>query len=250
MKRAMVIGASQSLGAHLATRLVEQGWMVTGTGRRPFKDVEITQNIEYVQADLSDVDSLNLLSGRLKEVMPDLIVYNAAAYSDWSESIPTLGELEMVFRVNAFMPYRLLLEYLSTASQDRFCSCVMINSDSIYHAHPRSGVYAASKAALRVFTSVLAEVCHSRNASISTLLLGPLADPKKVGELHSIAQRRGLSDEEVIHMYLRKSNPSFVIDSLIDFESCIQSILYIASLGRIANGMLCKLDGGSSGSLV
>ena len=250
MKRAMVIGASQSLGTYLATKLVEQGWMVTGTGRRPFEDVEITQSIEYVQADLSDVNSLKILSERLKEIMPDLIVYNAVAYSDWTESIPTLGELETVFRVNAFMPYRLLLEHLLTASQDRFCSCVMINSDAIYHAHPRSGVYAASKAALRVLTSVLAEVCQSKNASISTLLLGPLADPKKVGELRSIAQRRGLNDEEVIHTYLRKSNPSFVIDSLIDFESCVQSILYIANLGRIANGMLCKLDGGSSGSLV
>lgn len=146
-----------------------QGWTVTGTGRRSFKDIRITRDIEYIRADLSDLDSLELLSGRFRELTPDLIVYNAVTYGDCSERVPTLSELETLFRVNALIPYFLLLEYLSVAPQDRLCSCVVIKSDSIYHAHRQSGVYAASKAALWVLTVVLADACRSRNASISTL---------------------------------------------------------------------------------
>jgi hypothetical protein len=51
-------------------------------------------------------------------------------------------------------------------------------------------------------------------------------------------------------MFLRKSNPDLVIDEFIDFESCYRSVVYLTELGAIANGMLCRLDGGSAGSLV
>jgi NAD(P)-dependent dehydrogenase (short-subunit alcohol dehydrogenase family) len=249
MKSAIVIGASQGLGRHLATRLSEIGWKVTGTGRRPLEDGD-TPSFEYVQADLSDVTTLDLLSRLFGEKRPDLIVHNAVTYGDPRKSSPTLSELETIFRVNTLLPYRLLLEYLSTVPQHGFTSCIVVNSDSIYHANQHSGVYAASKAALRVLTTALADFCQSRNASVSTLLLGPLADQKKAEEFRRIAERKGVSENEVMRLFLRRSNPSFVIDSLIDFEPCFQSIQYIANLGRVANGMLCKLDGGSSGSLV
>lgn len=250
MKNAVVIGASQGLGRYLATRLAEVGWGVTGIGRRPSEDVGRDLNFEYVQADLSDTATLDLLSGLLGEKRPDLIVHNAVTYGELRKPDPTLNDLEALFRVNTLLPYSLLLGYLSTIPQNEFTSCIVVNSDSIYHANRHSGVYAASKAALRVLTTALADVCQSRNASVSTLLLGPLADEKKIDEFRRIAERKGVSEEEIMRLFLKKSNPSFVIDSLIDLEPCFQSILYIANLGRVANGMLCKLDGGSSGSLV
>jgi NAD(P)-dependent dehydrogenase (short-subunit alcohol dehydrogenase family) len=250
VKSAIVIGASQGLGKYLATRLAEQGWEVTGIGRRSLEDVGNALSFEYIQADLSDVATLDLLSRLFGEKKPDLIVHNAVTYGELRRPGPTLNELETIFRVNTLLPYRLLLEYLSTVPQDMFTSCIVVNSDSIYHANQHSGVYAASKAALRILTTALADFCQSRNASVSTLLLGPLEDQKKVDEFRRIAERKGVSKDEIMRLFLRKSNPSLVIDSLIEFEPCFQSIQYIASLGRVANGMLCKLDGGSSGSLV
>jgi NAD(P)-dependent dehydrogenase (short-subunit alcohol dehydrogenase family) len=250
VKNAVVIGASQGLGKYLATRLAEQDWEVTGTGRRSLEDIESAPRFDYVQADLSDAATLQVMSRLFEQKKPDLIVHNAVTYGDLRNSKETLNELEAIFRVNTLLPYSLLFEYLSTIPQGQFVSCIVVNSDSIYHANQHSGVYAASKAALRVLTTALADSCRSRNASVSTLLLGPLEDHKKVEEFQRIAERKGLSEEEVIRLFLRRSNPSFVIDSLIDFESCFQSIQYISSLGRVSNGMLCKLDGGSSGSLV
>lgn len=61
MKNAIVIGASQGLGMYVATRLAEQGWEVTGTGRRSLEDVGSALSFEYVQADLSDMVTLDLL---------------------------------------------------------------------------------------------------------------------------------------------------------------------------------------------
>jgi len=250
MKRALVIGASRGLGAHLATRLAEEGWKVTGVGRRPLSEIEMERSFEYLQADLSDPATSVMLAKRLNGDDHELIIYNAVTYGNLTNEIPQLGDMETVFRVNTLVPYRLLLEHLTTRSTDQFSACVVVNSDAIYHAKQHAGVYAASKAALRVLTNSLADACKTQNASVSTLLLGPLADAKKVEELRQIAHRRGIGQDEITRAYLSKSNPSFVIDALIEFEPCFRAVQHIATLGRVANGLVYKLDGGSSGSLL
>ena len=247
-KRALITGASHGLGAHLADRLDAEGWHVIGLGRRPASDCCGAAAIEYIQADLSVPEVIDALPARIGE-SPDLIVHNAVSYPDF-DATPALAEMETVFRVNTFAPYQLTLGLLEAKPEDKFCSCIVLNSESIYHADHRSGLYAASKAALRVLTAALASACRSRNASVSTLLLGPLADPKKVEGLRRVAEKKGVTEEDITKVFLRKSNPDLVIDTLIDLESCFRSVIYVVSLGRIANGMVCKLDGGSSGSLI
>lgn len=246
-EHALVTGASQGLGAYLAGRLSEEGWKVTGLGRRPESELAGTHSMTYLQADLSQPETLEMLPGRIGKT-PDLIVHAAVAYPDHGGEL-SLRELERVFRVNALAPYRLTLDLLAAQSQERFCSCIVVNSEVIYHADAQSGAYAASKAALRVLTAALADGCRSRNASVATLQLGPLTDLKKVQQLRAIAAKRGASEEEVTRLFLRRSNPNLVIDQFIDLESCFQSVGYIAGLGAMANGMVCRLDGGSSGSL-
>jgi short-subunit dehydrogenase len=247
-KHALIIGASYSLGAHFGTRMAAEGWAVTGLGRRPATEASLPDGADYIQADLSLPETMEWLPGKIGDV-PDLIVYNAVRYPDHDVTRPSLGEMESIFRVNALVPYRLLLDLL-TRPNEKFCACVVVNSDAIYHAREQSCLYSASKAALRVLTSALADTCRGRNASVSTLLLGPLADPVKVAGLRSVAGKRGISQEDVTRAFLRRMNSNIVIDSLIDFESCFRGLMYMAELGPIANGMMCRLDGGSSGGLV
>lgn len=247
-KRALIIGASANLGAHFATRLAAQGWAVTGVGRRPAGTVQLPGDVAYIQADLSVPQTLESLPEKLGDV-PDLVVYNAVLYPGQSDGPPSLESLENVFRVNALAPYRLLLDLLARP-RDTFCSCVVVNSDAMYHAREQSGVYSASKAALRVLTGSLSAACRDQNASVSTLLLGPLADPLKVNGLRRAAEQRGTTEAEATRTFLRRSNANLVIDTLIDYESCFDSLMYLAGLGPVANGMMCRLDGGSSGGLV
>ena len=200
----------------------------------------------YRTVDLSLPDSSDLLAEVLSEWQPRAIVYCAVEYGGRTD--PSLADAERLFRVNALVPYLGLKRFLNDATHA--CSVVFVNSDSIYSANDHSGLYAASKASLRVFATALAAACRSTSASVSTLLLGPLADEKKLGELASLAERANIDVDEMTHRFLRRSNPSLVIDELIDFGSCFESVRYMVDLGAAANGMLCKLDGGSSGSLV
>jgi short-subunit dehydrogenase len=186
---------------------------------------------------------------RLGEV-PDLVVHNAATYPDRSAGRPGIEVLEAMMRVNAFAPYQLTLDLFEAKPAERFCAVVIINSEAVYHADADSGTYAASKAALRVLTGALAAACRGKNAAVSTLMLGPLADAKKVTDIRDIAEKRGSTPAEITRLFLRRSNPDLVIDDFISFDACYRSLCHLVELGAVANGMLCRLDGGSAGTLV
>jgi short-subunit dehydrogenase len=247
MKRALIVGASVGLGRHVATGMAKSGWEVCGVGRRDTRAEN--PGYDYIRADLANWSDIEKLKQRMASDVPDLVVYNAALYAKASPGQETPDELEALFRVNAIAPYVMLYDYLNSAKKD-LRTCVVVNSDAIYHASLQSGVYAATKAALRVFTTALAQAAKSKNAAAATLLLGPLADERKLNEFRKIAEKQNLETKDVARIFLQRSNPSFVVDALLEFELVLQSIHYIVSLGRAANGMMCKLDGGSSGSLV
>ncbi|MEU1513187.1 SDR family oxidoreductase [Streptomyces sp. NPDC005811] len=242
-RRALVIGGSRGVGARLATRLSEHGWAVTATGRRQRSDTGFPDGVKYKRLDLAADTAVKESAELLRSLRPRLVVHNAAIYPT---AEPDLAECETVFRVNALVPHQVLADYLPGAD----CTCVLVNSDSIYHANRTSGVYAASKAALRVLASALADRCRGSRACVATLLLGPLADDRKAEQFEQIAQMRQLPPEEVAKAFLRRSNPSYVVDSLVDLDACVRSVEYLVDLGTQANGMLCRLDGGSAGSLL
>lgn len=250
MKKGIVIGASHGWGAYLATRLVEEGWEITAVGRRPEPDLPGPDGPRYLQADMATPAGVETVADELRQQAPSLIVYNAVSYGPRTATLPPLADVEATFKVNAIVPYHLLLDYFTQRPSEDFCTCIMINSDSIYHANKYSGVYAASKSALRVLTSALSSACQSRNAAIATLLFGPLADTANFDKLREVAAATGADMDLVTRRYLSKSNQWYVIDEFLAYESCVKSVLYIASVGRDGNGMVCKLDGGSSGSLV
>jgi NAD(P)-dependent dehydrogenase (short-subunit alcohol dehydrogenase family) len=246
-ERALVTGASHGLGLALATRLAAEGHTVTGVGSRPASEIGEVP-FGYVQADLARPDTHAGIVTELGGAV-DLVVHSAVRYSPAGRA-PTFTEHEEILRVNALAPYHLTLGLLAAQPEDRPCTVVMVNSESMFHADRDAAPYAASKAALRLLTAGLAEACRSRPIAVATLLLGPLDDDQKQADLRRVAEKLNLPLADVTRRFLRKSNPDLVIDHLIAYEACLRSIRYIADLGRTANGMVLRLDGGSAGSLI
>jgi hypothetical protein len=63
-----------------------------------------------------------------------------------------------------------------------------------------------------------------------------LANPST--EYQRPGQRSATRRSQKIH--IRKSHPSLVITSFIDYESCCRSVEDITKLGPRANGMVCR----------
>lgn len=248
-RSAVIVGATRNLGLYVAVSLDAQGWSVVGVGRTATDENSEVGNVKFEQMDLSSPESVGALGDLLRNVSPDLIVYNAVSYGHSEPGAESLEDLERMFRVNTLIPYLCISDYFESHLDASKTSCVVINSDSIFHANRNVGSYAASKAALKVMTSALADICRERGGATATLLLGPLADEKKLKECARIAKKSDTTVEQVVKALLRRGNPFFMREEFFQFDECCRSIQYIYDLRRTANGMVCKLDGGSSGSL-
>ena len=247
-RSAVIVGATRNLGLHVAIELDSRDWSVVGVGRSDMIDTPAGR-IRFERMDLGRPEAVNELGALLRDVSPDLIVHNAVTYGSRSPGPQTLEGLETMFRVNTLIPYLCISEYFDSQADASKTSCVVINSDSIFHANRHVGSYAASKAALKVMTSAIADICREKGGAVATLLLGPLADEQKLEECSRVAKKSGLTVEEVVKRFLRRSNPFILRDRFFQADECLRSIEYIYALGAAANGMVCKLDGGSSGSL-
>lgn len=242
-RNAVVIGATRNLGLYVAQQLAARGWSVVGVGR---SSPEVAHGVRFAAVDLSLDSAVSDLAAILSETTPELIVSNAVSYGPTTPAELDLATFEDMFRINALVPYLALSRYLEVMPGT---TCVVVNSDSVFHANRVVGPYAASKAALKILTTALADTCRTNGGAVSTLLLGPLADDRKMRDCARIAEENGLTVEKVIKMLMKKSNPFYLKESLLQFAECFRSIEYIHGLGAAANGMVCKLDGGSSGSL-
>jgi NAD(P)-dependent dehydrogenase (short-subunit alcohol dehydrogenase family) len=245
-KTAVVIGATRNLGLYVAQRLADQDWSVVGIGRAV--PMEAT-GIQFVPLDLTRDDSVGTLITILKDTAPDLIVSNAVTYGSYGQGVSDIRGIEEMFRVNALVPFLALSAHLETTPASAETSCVIVNSDAIFHANRRVGPYAASKAASKVLSTALADICRGKRGAVATLLLGPLADERKLQDCARVAEKNGLPVEAVVKTLLKKGNPFYLKETFLQFDECFRSIEYIQGLGAAANGMVCKLDGGASGSL-
>lgn len=250
LRSAVITGCTGSLGNHLTLRLLEDGWQVIGVARGKPPDFEAFENFRGVAIDLSDPKANDALFELLKEERPTLFVHAAVTYGNPRSPERRLSEVEEIFRVNAHSAFLAFAEYCEDGPIETFCTYVPLNSDAVFHTNSANAVYAASKAALRVLAAGLAESCKTSICSVATLTLGPLADDSKSKQLNALAEKRNVDVKALTAEYLRRSNPFLVIDELIDLDACYRCIELIVNLGPTANGMVCRLDGGSAGALI
>lgn len=243
----MVTGSSGGLGSRLTSWLVDGGWQVTGVGRTAGEAAR-RPGLTFVEVDLATDEGVAEIVGRFSAT-PDLVVHAATVYPREPDAL-SLAELDGVFRVNALAPYRLSTLLLDLPREDRPVTVVCVNSEAMFHADETSGVYAASKAALRVLTAALAARCRGQDAAAVSLVLGPLATPSRRAEIDRLAERHGRDPVELTRYLLKKSNPDLVIANFIDLDACCRAIEHVSGLGAVANGMVYRLDGGSAGTLI
>lgn len=153
---ALVTGASRGLGAALTRALLDRGWLVVATARRPWSAPAGTVT---VIGDVTDPSHRARLAGATADLGgADLLVNNASTLG--ASPLPTLAEvpvdvLDDVLFTNVVAPLALtqlvLPQLLSTSGR-----ILNISSDAAVEAYETWGAYGASKAALDHATRVLA----------------------------------------------------------------------------------------------
>jgi NAD(P)-dependent dehydrogenase (short-subunit alcohol dehydrogenase family) len=94
----LVTGANRGIGLELARNYAERGWTVIATARKPEKADALNaiaaknDNVTVEQMDLLDLDGIDALAARLKDVPIDVLLNNAAMLGEPNDQ--TLGNLD------------------------------------------------------------------------------------------------------------------------------------------------------------
>jgi 3-oxoacyl-[acyl-carrier protein] reductase len=180
-KVAIVTGASRGIGRGIAERLGQDGaTVVVNYAGSEQEAKQVVETIESkggkaiaLQANFSKIDDIRRLfqdvSDRYGQL--DILVNNAGIGIVATIADVTEEDYDKVFNLNV----RGVLFALQEAARRMNDGGRIVNISSTTTIHPGSGmaVYAASKAAIKLFTAVMAKEVGDRGITVNTVMPGP-----------------------------------------------------------------------------
>lgn len=178
MKTVLITGANKGIGFETARQLAQQGYHVylgsrdLANGQQAAAQLraEGLPAVEAIRLDVNDADSVAAARAEIgrKTTVLDALVNNAAITGGMPQAATAaaVATFEAVFNTNVFGVVRVtqaFLDLLQQAPQPRIVNVassgasLTLNSDPTWkYYHHKGAVYASSKAALHMYTIVLA----------------------------------------------------------------------------------------------
>ncbi len=133
----LVTGANRGIGLELTRNYAERGWTVIATARKPDKADALNaiaaeyDNVTVEQMDLLDLDGIDALAERLKDVPIDVLLNNAAMLGEPNDQ--TLGNLNyalmtQVFNVNVVGTLKMVETFIPLVEKSNQKKIVAITS--------------------------------------------------------------------------------------------------------------------------
>jgi NAD(P)-dependent dehydrogenase (short-subunit alcohol dehydrogenase family) len=187
-RRALVTGGSSGIGLAVAELFVIEGAQVVIASRDAVRGGEAasaTAGIEYVQADISDLESVEHLVAAAREQMGggvDILVNNAGAFPVGPVNEPNESDYQLAFDVNVKGPYLLTaLIAQQMIDEERPGKIVNITTMAASVGIPGIGIYSASKAALASLTQTWAAELGPQGINVNAVAPGPVMTPMTMG---------------------------------------------------------------------
>jgi len=182
----LITGASRGIGFEAAKALCGMGHTVLAVSRdleglrRLELDVQSADHRAQLHAlpfSITDEDLEKELLPRVRHLAPELhvLVNNAGALLNKPFADITAGELELVYKVNVFAPFRLAQAVLPLMGGRAGAHIVNIGSMGGVQGSakfPGLSAYSSSKAALANLSELLAEELKDRKIAVNCLALG------------------------------------------------------------------------------
>src|SRR3954470_5066233 len=181
MPAALITGATDGLGRHVARDLASQGWTVLVHGRSPERAADVLPDARVYVADLSSLAEVRRMADEVssRESSLDVLVNNAGIGSAAGEGRQASADgLELTFAVNYLSHFLLtlrLLDLLRGSAPSRVVNVASVGQQAIDFddvlEHGWSGVraYCQSKLAQIMFTFSLAARPEGSGVSVNAL---------------------------------------------------------------------------------
>jgi len=235
-KNALVTGATGGIGAAIARVLHSAGAVVTISGTRAEKLMELAaelgERVHVVAANLSDRESVDTLAKDAIAAMGsvDILVNNAGVTKDNLAMRMKDDEWDTVLQVNLESAFRLMKGVMRPMMKARWGRMVNITSVVGVTGNPGQANYAASKAGMIGMSKSMAQEVASRGITINCVAPGFIATP----------MTDALTDDQ--KTAITRGIPSGALGSPEDIAS---AVLYLASTeAQYVTGQTLHVNGG------
>ena len=218
-KNCLITGYTGGLGKEIAKEFAENGCNLFLTGRNDKKlnslknELQNDQiKIDFKAADLSDVDDIQKLIDKTKNIFSnvDILVNCAGIFPVKLLSDSTMDDFEKCFSVNVRAAFVLCKEFSQGMVSKKWGRIVNIASSSAYAGFKNTSIYCSSKHALLGLSRSL----HSelKEYNVRTFCVSP--GPIKTSMVHDI---------------IKNENPDEKFDSFMNPNEIAEFIVYLIS---------------------
>ncbi|PKK36737.1 short-chain dehydrogenase [Siphonobacter sp. SORGH_AS_0500] len=194
MKSALVTGANKGIGFEVARQLAQKGTYVYLGSRQVENGLEAVDqlkaeginNVEAIQLDITNDESVKEARIEIgkKTKSLDILINNAGIYGGYPQSAfdATIEQFKEAYNVNVYGVVRVtqaFIDLLKKSSEPRIVNVsssqgsITLHSDPSYKYYDYKGVvYLSSKAALNMYTVVLAYELKDTNFKINAVCPG------------------------------------------------------------------------------
>ncbi len=184
-KVVLITGGSSGIGKAIGEFLIEKGYVVYGTSRKP--KVISPSKFPLLAMDVREPETIKLAIASIIEIEKkiDIVINNAGVgITGALEEIPT-EEIKNNFEINVFGPIEVIKTVLPHMRQQQSGLIINITSIAGYMGLPYRGVYSASKGALELITEALRMEVKNFGIEITNLAPGDFATNIAAGRYHA-----------------------------------------------------------------
>jgi NAD(P)-dependent dehydrogenase (short-subunit alcohol dehydrogenase family) len=238
-KKVVVIGGTSGMGLATARYLLEEGARVLVTGRSA-ADLQIARetlgDASVVASDVTSSVDIHALRPRVAQHLGgiDLLFVNAGINVSSGFEATTEEAFEQSFAVNARGPY-FIVQTLAPLLADGG-AIVFTTSVANVRGLPGTGVYSASKAALRSMVRTFARELVPRMIRVNAVSPGPIDTP-------ILAKSLGVEAAEKARAQYRDANP---MKRFGTGEEIARAVAFLAFEATFTTGAELPVDGGAS----
>lgn len=251
-KRAIVTGSTAGIGHAIAKALAEAGASVVITGRtqaRVDQAIETLQRevsgarLDGVAADLGTAEGCQAVIDAQPET--DILINNVGIFAPQDFFETDDDTWNHFYQVNVMSAVRLSRHYAKGMKQRNWGRVQFISSESALNIPTEMIHYGMTKTALQSISRGLAKALAGTEVTVNAILPGPTRSEGVLNMIREMAEKEGVSQEDMEKRFVMENRPSSIIQRLATPEEVAYMCVYAASPQASATtGAALRVEGG------